>query len=83
MFQKLVLRGSPSHFVSLLAVFGLVVYVLVAVARWYIKRIRDADLGLHTVIEEHWEQKIIRNDSFADDDDDSNNYIISSIDVQY
>ena len=64
---------------GVIAVLGLVVYVLVA--RWYVMRIRDADLGLRSVIEEHWEQKIIRNNSFADDDD-SNNYVICSVDVQ-
>ena len=41
---------------------GLVVYVLTA--RWYVKRIRDTDIGLRTVIEEQWEQRLIRENSF-------------------
>ncbi|XP_011404482.1 PREDICTED: solute carrier family 15 member 4-like [Amphimedon queenslandica] len=62
-----------------IALFGLVVYVLVA--RWYVKRVRDIDLGLRTVIEEHWEQKVNRKSSSVNYNDDSSNYIISSIDV--
>ena len=46
----------------LVGLVGLVVYVLTA--RWYVKRIRDTDLDLHTEIEQRWEQKLIREDSY-------------------
>ena len=38
---------------GLVGLVGLVVYVLTA--RWYVKRIRDTDLDLHTEIEQRWE----------------------------
>ena len=47
---------------GLVGLVGLVVYVLTA--RWYVKRIRDTDLDLHTEIEQRWEQKLIREDSY-------------------
>ena len=56
---------------------GLVVYVLTA--RWYVKRIRDTDLDLHTEIEQHWEQKLMRDNSINDSQTD---YIISSVEMK-
>ena len=47
---------------GLVGLVGLVVYVLTA--RWYVKRIRDTDLDLHTEIEQRWEQRLIRKDSY-------------------
>ena len=49
----------------LVGLVGLVVYVLTA--RWYIKRIRDTDLDLHTEIEQRWEQRLIRKDSYKNE----------------
>ena len=40
-----------------IAVIGLVVYVLIA--RWYVNRVRDTDLGLRAVVEEHWENRLM------------------------
>ena len=48
----------------LVGLVGLVVYVLTA--RWYVKRIRDTDLDLHTEIEQRWEQRLIREHSYVD-----------------
>ena len=48
---------------GIITVIGLVVYVLIA--RWYVNRVRDTDLGLRTAIEEHWENRLM-NDSKAD-----------------
>ena len=47
----------------LVGLVGLVVYVLTA--RWYVKRIRDTDLDLHTEIEQRWEQRLIRDHSYV------------------
>ena len=47
----------------LVGLVGLVVYVLTA--RWYVKRIRDTDLDLHTEIEQQWEQRLIRDHSYV------------------
>ena len=48
----------------LVGLVGLVVYVLTA--RWYVKRIRDTDLDLHTEIEQQWEQRLIKDHSYVD-----------------
>ena len=47
---------------GVIAVIGLVVYVLVA--RWYVNRVRDTDLGLRAVIEDNFEQRLARENSF-------------------
>ena len=47
---------------GLIAIVGLIVYVLVA--RWYVLRVRDDDLNLRTAIEEHFEQQILREEEF-------------------
>ena len=40
-----------------IAVIGLVVYVLIA--RWYVNRVRDTDLGLRAAVEDHWENRLL------------------------
>ena len=62
---------------GLVGLVGLVVYVLTA--RWYVKRIRDTDLDLHTEIEQRWEQKLMRDNSIIDSQTD---YIISSVEMK-
>ena len=63
---------------GLVGLVGLVVYVLTA--RWYVKRIRDTDLDLHTEIEQRWEQKLIREDSYNNNNQTGyDNFIISSV----
>ena len=63
---------------GLVGLVELVVYVLTA--RWYVKRIRDTDLELHTEIEQRWEQKLIREDSYNNNNQtDYDNFIISSV----
>ena len=47
----------------LVGLVGLVVYVLTA--RWYVKRMRDTGLDLHTEIEQQWEQRLIRDHSYV------------------
>ena len=47
---------------GLIAVIGLVVYIVVA--RWYVLRVRDDELNLRTTIEEHFEQQLIREEDF-------------------
>ena len=42
---------------GIFAVIGLVVYVLIA--RWYVNRVRDTDLGLRAAVEDHWENRLI------------------------
>ena len=61
----------------LVGLVGLVVYVLTA--RWYVKRIRDTDLDLHTEIEQRWEQKLMRDNSIIGSQTD---YIISSVEMK-
>ena len=46
-----------SLLLGLIAVIGLIVYVLVA--RWYVLRIRDDDLYLRAAIEDHFEHQLI------------------------
>ena len=61
---------------------GLVVYVLTA--RWYVKRIRDTDLDLRNEIEQRWEQRLIREDSYNNNNQtDYDTFIISSVENQY
>ena len=43
--------------IGLVSLVELVLYVLTA--RWYVKRIRDTDLDLHTEKEQWWEQRLI------------------------
>ena len=62
---------------GLVGLVGLVVYVLIA--RWYVKRMRDTDLDLHTEIEQRWEQKLMRDNSINDSQTD---YIISSVEMK-
>ena len=47
-----------------IAVIGLVVYVLIA--RWYVNRVRDTDLGLRAAVEEHWENRLITRNAIND-----------------
>ena len=54
-----------------IAVIGLVVYVLIA--RWYVNRVRDTDLGLRAVVEEHWENRLI-----LENDTETEDFVISS-----
>ena len=46
-----------SLLLGLIAVIGLIVYVLVA--RWYVLRVRDDDLYLRAAIEDHFEHQLI------------------------
>ena len=39
------------------AIFGLLVYILAA--RWYTRRVRNDDLNLRKVVEEHYEQQML------------------------
>uniref|UniRef100_A0A1X7TVV5 Major facilitator superfamily associated domain-containing protein n=1 Tax=Amphimedon queenslandica TaxID=400682 RepID=A0A1X7TVV5_AMPQE len=43
---------------------GLVVYVLIA--RWYVNRVRDTDLGLRAAVEEHWENRLMAGNAIND-----------------
>ena len=66
---------------GLVGLVGLVVYVLTA--RWYVKRIRDTDLDLRTEIEQQWEQRLIKEDSYNNNNQtDYDTFIISSV-VEY
>ena len=57
------------------AVVGVVIYILTA--RWYVKRVRDPDLDLRSAIEEQFEQRLIREESFMDKDNQQNeDYIV-------
>ena len=60
-----------------IAVIGLVVYVLIA--RWYVNRVRDTDLGLRAAVEEHWENRL-RAGNAINDTESSNDSFISSFD---
>ena len=51
---------------GVIAVFGLIVYILVA--QWYVKRIRDADLGLRAAVEEQWEKRLIQKNNFKNNE---------------
>ena len=64
---------------GLVGLVGLVIYVLIA--RWYVKRIRDTDLDLHTEVEQQWEQRLIRKDSYNNNKNqtDYDTFIISSV----
>uniref|UniRef100_A0A1X7SRJ1 Uncharacterized protein n=1 Tax=Amphimedon queenslandica TaxID=400682 RepID=A0A1X7SRJ1_AMPQE len=56
----------------IIAGIGLVVYVLIA--RWYVNRVRDTDLGLRAAVEEHWENRLtLENDTETED------FVISSV----
>ena len=48
----------------IIAVIGLVVYILIA--RWYVNRVRDTDLGLRTAVEEHWENRLMAENTTND-----------------
>ena len=86
----LIVYFSPIHSVSfmsctswftimlcIVAVIGLVVYVLIA--RWYVNRVRDTDLGLRAAVEEHWENRL-RAPNALNDTESSEDFIISSFD---
>ncbi|XP_011408692.1 PREDICTED: uncharacterized protein LOC105315670, partial [Amphimedon queenslandica] len=60
-----------------IAVIGLVVYVLIA--RWYVNRVRDTDLGLRAAVEEHWENRLMAGKAMIDTES-SEDFIISSFD---
>uniref|UniRef100_A0A1X7TV28 Major facilitator superfamily (MFS) profile domain-containing protein n=1 Tax=Amphimedon queenslandica TaxID=400682 RepID=A0A1X7TV28_AMPQE len=60
---------------GIIAVIGLVVYVLIA--RWYVNRVRDTDLGLRAAVEEHWEHMLTEEDNTVNDIE-TENYVISS-----
>ncbi|XP_011406720.1 PREDICTED: solute carrier family 15 member 4-like [Amphimedon queenslandica] len=55
----------------IIAVIGLVVYVLIA--RWYVNRVRDTDLGLRAAVEEHWENRLT-----SENDTETEDFLISS-----
>ena len=57
-----------------IAVIGLVVYVLIA--RWYVNRVRDTDLGLRTAVEEHCENRLILENAL--NDNETEDFVISS-----
>ena len=57
-----------------IAVIGLVVYVLIA--RWYVNRVGDTDLGLRTAVEEHWENRLIMENE--GDNNSVEDFVISS-----
>ncbi|XP_011404484.1 PREDICTED: solute carrier family 15 member 4-like [Amphimedon queenslandica] len=63
-----------SFIFGVIAVFGLVVYVLVA--RWYVKRIRDTDLGLRAAVEEQWEKRLIQKNTFKENETDDEDFSI-------
>ena len=52
---------------GLIAVIGLVVYILIA--RWYVLRVRNDELNLRTAIEAHFEQQLIREAEFMSSKD--------------
>ena len=68
-----------SLLLGLIAVIGLVVYIVVA--RWYILRVRDDELNLRTAIEEHFEQQLIREEDFLKKKKYEHNVIIESSDI--
>ena len=47
---------------GLIAVIGFIMYILVS--RWYVLRVRNDDLNLRTIIENHFEQRIMREEEF-------------------
>uniref|UniRef100_A0A1X7TVD7 Major facilitator superfamily (MFS) profile domain-containing protein n=1 Tax=Amphimedon queenslandica TaxID=400682 RepID=A0A1X7TVD7_AMPQE len=51
---------------AIIAVIGLVVYVLIA--RWYVNRVRDTDLGLRAAVEEHWDNRLLLESATNDTD---------------
>ena len=66
---------------GLVGLVGLVVYVLTA--RWYVKRIRDTDLDLRNEVEQRWEQRLLREDSYNNNNQtDYDTFIISSVENQ-
>ena len=75
-FNKLKLLDYPPNLsctfwftliLGLTAFMGLVAYVIAAY--WYVKRIRNDNLNLHTAIEEHFEHQLIHENSFMHDKD--------------
>ena len=62
---------------GIFAVIGLVAYVLIA--RWYVNRVRDTDLGLRAAVEEHWEQRSVA-EKAKKIDIEIDDYVISSSD---
>ena len=80
----LIVYNHPIHSVSfmsctswftmvfdIITVIGLVVYVLIA--RWYVNRVRDTDLGLRAAVEDHWENRLI-----LENDTETEDFVISS-----
>ena len=59
---------------GIITVIGLLVYVLIA--RWYVNRVRDTDLGLRTAVEEHWENRLMA--ANAINDTETEDYVITS-----
>ncbi|XP_011406716.1 PREDICTED: solute carrier family 15 member 4-like [Amphimedon queenslandica] len=62
---------------GIITIIGLVVYVLIA--RWYVNRVRDTDLGLRAAVEEHWENRLMAANTI-NDTETSGDFIISSFD---
>ena len=60
----------------IITIIGLMVYILIA--RWYVNRVRDTDLGLRAAVEEHWENRLMT--GIVDDTEALEDYIICSID---
>ena len=59
---------------GIITVIGLVVYVLIA--RWYVNRVRDTDLGLRAAVEEHWENRLMAGNFI--NDTETEDFVISS-----
>ena len=59
---------------GIITVIGLVVYVLIA--RWYVNRVRDTDLGLRAAVEEHWENRLMA--ANAINDTETEDFVIAS-----
>uniref|UniRef100_A0A1X7TV18 Uncharacterized protein n=1 Tax=Amphimedon queenslandica TaxID=400682 RepID=A0A1X7TV18_AMPQE len=61
----------------IITIIGLVVFILIA--RWYVNRVRDTDLGLRAAVEEHWEKRLMAANA-TNDSETSGDFIISSFD---
>ncbi|XP_019856132.1 PREDICTED: solute carrier family 15 member 4-like [Amphimedon queenslandica] len=60
---------------GIFAAIGLVVSVLIA--RWYVNRVRDTDLGLRAAVEEHWENRLRAGNAI--NDTETEDFTISSL----
>ena len=61
------------------ALLGFVLFILTS--RWYVKRVRDLDLGLRTAIEEQYEKRLVNEESFSNEKQpEYDEYVIISSD---